>query len=69
MNLKIKIEAIGPQASGKSLAIADMIAGLKEGGHFHVNDQVLGMHSENEEYREIELRLMHSMLNPIEHES
>ena len=69
MNLKIKIEAIGPQASGKSLAIADMIAGLREGGHFHVDDRVLGMLSEGEEYREVELRLVYNMLNPIEHDS
>ena len=67
MPVMITITAKGETASGKSLAIADMINGLHEGEHFHIERKII-MTTNGEEYQEIEVRLKHHMLNPIEHE-
>lgn len=53
---KIQITAKGPLGSGKSLAISDMIRGLRDYGHFIVTPVLIGT-AEGEEYQEIEVQI------------
>lgn len=63
----IEITVKGPVASGKSLAMSDMVAGLKDKGHFHVRDILVG-NGDNFEHKMLEARLRYEMTHPIEHE-
>lgn len=67
--VEVTITAKGPTGSGKSLVISDLIASLREHGHFIVIDGISGgfiMSSDKEEIKNFKVR-MRSM-NPIEHE-
>lgn len=55
--MKIQIIAIGPTGCGKSLAISDLMRGLRDARHFIVPHTGILMSSENEEYAEYEIKL------------
>lgn len=65
--VKLHITAEGDRKSGKSLAIAEMIQGLKEGDHFHVTE-VNKQSNGTLETVIVEVRLKYHATHAIEHE-
>ncbi len=65
--ITIEITVKGKTASGKTLAIADMLVGLKDQGHFvAIGENNIHMTTDGEEYRTFTAILRRQ--SPIEHE-
>ena len=67
MNVRIRIEALGPSASGKSLAISDMMQGLRDYNHFREFTYEQSICEGTKEVVEFTLHIVDQ--RPIEHET